>query len=426
MAQVVMDKSHKKDKPIAAGRKIQPQAKKANSFVFSFLRIFFIPALFLLYRFRFDRKSSKGIKRPCLILANHQTGFDQFALSMGFKFGINYVATDTIFRHGLLSKIMVALVRPIPFSKGSSDLIALKSMMSVIKSGGCVGMFPSGNRSFYGNECKIVPGIGKLAKKFNVPLVLVQIRGGFNTLARWKAKPNRGKVTALVSRLVQPEELAAMTGAEVDELIQGELGFDEFAWNRTAQVTFRGRRKAEYLESVLFFCPDCKSMNEKGEGGLRSGGNEFFCLDCGARVRINGTGFFEKIHAAEKIPETILEWGRVQLDHIKGFDFSGFTDRPVFFDDKAVFSRAERAKKEYFLGEGQIALYADRLSICGHDFPIAEITTAIQGVRKMTVYRKDEVYAILAPYRTNLMKYMICGYHLRNKALGLQEEYYGY
>ena len=399
--------------------------KKASSLVFFLFRIVFIPALFLLYRFRFDWKSARGIKRPCLILSNHQAGFDQFALTMGFRFGINYVATDTIFRHGLLSRLMVALVRPIPFSKGSSDLIALKSMMGVIKAGGCVGMFPSGNRSFYGDECKIVPGIGRLARKFNVPLVLVQLRGGFNTLPRWKVKPSIGKVTAVVTRVVQPQELAAMTGAEIDEIIRREIGFDEFAWNKTAQIEFRGRRKAEYLESVLFYCPECKSLGQT-KGGLCSKGNEFFCLDCGARVTINGTGFFEKVANAESLPDTILEWGRMQIDHVKGFDFSGFTDEPLFVDDDIVFSRAERAKKEHFLGRGTIGLYADRLVVCGRDFPFVDITMAIQGVRKMTVYRKDEIYAVLCPHRTNLMKYMICGYHLRNKALDTKEEYYGY
>ena len=309
-----MESVPKTDGSAAKGRgKTLPQTKKANSFVFFLFRGIFIPALYLLYRFRFDRKTSKNIKRPCFILSNHQAGFDQFTLAMGFRFGINYVATDTIFRHGLLSKLMVALVRPIPFSKGSSDLIALKSMMSVIKDGGCVGMFPSGNRSFYGDECKIVPGIGRLAKKFNVPLVLVQLRGGFNTLPRWKAKPNKGKVTAVVTRVVQPQELATMTGAEIDGIIQKEIGFDEFEWNKTAQVVYRGRRKAEYLESVLFYCPQCKSVSQMNMGGLRSKGNEFFCLDCGARVMINGTGFFEKINNAQNIPDTILEWGRMQI-----------------------------------------------------------------------------------------------------------------
>jgi 1-acyl-sn-glycerol-3-phosphate acyltransferase len=155
--------------------KKQKNIKKANSFVFFLLKLFIRPALYLLYRFKFDMKTSQGIRRPCIILSNHQTVFDQFAVSMGFNFGINFVGSDTLFRYGLKSKIMTALARPIPFSKGTSDFAAIKNIISVIKDGGCVGMFPSGNRSFYGEESTIVPGIGKLVKILKAPLALVQL-----------------------------------------------------------------------------------------------------------------------------------------------------------------------------------------------------------------------------------------------------------
>ena len=395
--------------------------KKASNFVYWILRLIFTPTLYLLYRFRFDKKTSWHIRRPCLILANHQTIVDQFALTMGFKFGINFIATDTLFRHGILSWLMKIIARPIPFSKGNSDMIAVKNMLSVMKEGGCVAMFPSGNRSFFGDESTIIPGIGKLAKKFNVPLVLVQMRGGYHTLPRWKKKPNKGKMRAAVSRVVQPEEMAAMSAAEVDEIILRELAFNDFEYNRTAQIAFRGRHKAEYLESALFYCPECSSMT-----GLRSEGSVFFCRDCGAKVEIDKNGFFVKIEKADRIPETILEWSVKQLDFIKRFDFSGFTDKPVFTDENVTLARAERARKEDPLGTGAIALYGDRVVVCGHEFLLAETTMAIIGVRKMTIFGRDGVYAVTAPYRLNFVKYMICGYHLRNKILNIEDGYYGY
>jgi 1-acyl-sn-glycerol-3-phosphate acyltransferase len=395
--------------------------RKASAFVFFLLDLFFRPALFLLYRFKFETKTSKDIKAPCLILSNHQTVFDQFALTFGFKFGINFIASDSIFRHGLGSWLMKVLVRPIPFSKGNSDFIAVKNMFSVIKEGGCVGMFPSGNRSFFGDESTIITGIGKKKKKFRVPLVLVQIRGGFFTKPRWAVARNLGKMRARVVRVVPPEELATLSVEEIDAIIQQEIGYNEYEYNKTAQIAYRGRRKAEYLESVLFYCPQCHSMT-----ALYSKGNEFFCRDCGARVRINDIGFFDRIEKAEKIPETILESSRLQLDYIKGFDFSAFTDRPVFSDDNVIFSRAERAKREVPLGKGLIEFYNDRITVCGEEFLHAETTTAINGVRKMTLYGKNGVYAVIPPFRTNLVKYMICGYSQRNKILDVKEEYYGF
>ena len=395
--------------------------KKASTTAFHVLRAIIKPFLYLFYRFRFEMETAKGINTPCLIISNHQTSFDQFAVGVGFTFGINYVGSDTLFRYGLKSWLMKVIGRPIPFSKGSSDLQAVRNMFSIIKQGGCVCMFPSGNRSFYGEESTIGQGIGKLAKKFNAPLVIVKVKGGFFTKPRWSAKPNKGKMSAAVSRVMMPQEMAGMSNDAMNELIKNELYFNEFEYNKNAQIAFKGKRKAEYLESVLFYCPQCGSIS-----GLYSEGCEFFCRDCGARVKINDTGFFEKINNAEKIPDTILEWSYRQLDYIKAFDFTPFLEKPVFADSNVTLSRAERAKKEYLIGKGSIEFYADRFTACGHDFPFADTTMAVQGVRKLTVYSGDEVFAVEAPARTNLMKYMISGFHLRNKTLDIKEEYYGY
>jgi len=397
------------------------KVKKASSFFFLVLRLIFRPVLFLMYRYKFDMKTSKGIKRPCLILSNHQTAFDQFAVGLGFKFGINYIASDTLFRYGLKSWLMKKLGRPIPISKGSSDLIAVRNIMSLIRSGGSVGIFPSGNRSFYGDECTIAPGIGKLAKRLKAPLVLVELSGGFNTKPRWSVKPNKGKMRGRVARVIQLEDLAALSNDQVDGIIRKELGFNEFEFNQKAGIAYRGKRKAEYLESVLFYCPQCASMT-----GLCSQGCDFFCRHCGARVTVNRMGFFDKICLAEKIPGTILEWSQKQIQFIKTFDFSGYQNTPVFSDSNITFSAAERAKKENLIGTGSIKFFTDRLDICGTLFPFTETTMAVQGVRKLTMYHKEQVYAVEAPDRTNLMKYMVCGYFLRNKLLNINEEFYGY
>ncbi|MCL2609069.1 MAG: 1-acyl-sn-glycerol-3-phosphate acyltransferase [Treponema sp.] len=406
-----------------------PPARKASNFSFFWIRFFVRPAIFLMYRFRFDYQSSRGIRRPCFILSNHQAVYDQFAAGIGFPFGINFVASDTIFRHGLGSRLMTAISRPIPFSKGSSDFRAVKNMLDIIRDGGAVAMFPSGNRSFYGDECRIVPGIGRLAKKFAVPLVLVRLEGGYGTLPRWKAKPNRGKASGGVARVVSVGELERLSGEEVDRIIWQELGHDEFARNAAARIPFRGKRRAEYLESVLFYCPECGAF--KAAGRLVSEGNRFSCLDCGAQVGIDEFGFFRRERNAGRIPETILEWSKLQLAHVRGFDFRPFVSVPAFADEGVSLFLAQKARKEHPLGRGRIELFADRLRVCGRDFPPADTTMAVQGVRKLTLYLKGEggkteTYAVTCPFRTCLMKYMICGWHLRNRALGIKEEYYGY
>jgi 1-acyl-sn-glycerol-3-phosphate acyltransferase/transcription elongation factor Elf1 len=396
--------------------------KKANNFLFWLLRVLFRPVLWLKYRFRFLHKTSKGIKRPCLILTNHQTTIDQFGSGSGFKFGVNIVGSDSIFRHGFLSRMMEAIARPIPYSKGSTDSSAVRHIFSIIKQGGAVLMSPSGNRSFFGEECTIKPGTGKLAQKLGVPLVLVQFRGGYNTKPRWMPKSNKGKMTAQVTRIVYPEELAAMTVDEVDELIKNELYFNEFEWNRREQIVYKGKRKAEHLETVVFHCPECHSLTD-----LSSEKNEFFCKKCGMRVKINEFGFFEKVANAKNCPDTILELGKIQLDYIKAFDYSPYTDKPLFSDDNVKLSYAVKSKRDEKLGIGSIALYADRIVVCDRVFMAAQIKDmSIQSFARLTIYTDEGAYVADLPKRGNAFKYMVCGYQLKYNALGITDGNYGY
>jgi hypothetical protein len=317
---------------------------------------------------------------------------------------------------------MIFLSNPIPFSKGSTDSSAIKKMFSVIKQNGSIGMFISGNRSFFGEECTIKPGIGKLVKKMGVPVVLVRMRGGYNTKARWKSSPNKGKMRVAVTRIVSPEELKTISSEQLDDIIKNELYFKEFEWNSKEKIPFYGKHKAEFLERVLFFCPECKEFES-----CRSKGNEFFCVSCGMRVKIDDFGFFEKINNAQNCPDTILEWSKMQLEYIKSFDYSDFKEKPVFGDQDIRFSCAIRSKKDELLSKGEMKLFADRLWICGNIFTVESIMDiAIQSYNRLMIYTDKGEFTVDMPERSNAMKYMICCYHLRNIALNIQDAHYGY
>ncbi|MCL2264905.1 MAG: 1-acyl-sn-glycerol-3-phosphate acyltransferase [Treponema sp.] len=403
-------------------KKKQYKIKPASSNFFAILRIFFIPVLWIKYRFKFEYETSKGIKCPCVILANHQTSFDQFAVGIGFKFGINYIASDSIFRHGLQSWLMKILAHPIPFSKGSTDASAIIKMFDVIKQGGCVGMFVSGNRSFFGDECTLKPGIGKLVKKMGVPVILVKMRGGFNTKPRWKSKPNKGDMRAEVSRVIPPEELKTLSADQLDEIIMSGLYFNEFEWNASEQIEFRGKHKAEFLERVLFYCPECKSIE-----CLSSKGNEFFCKSCGMRVKINAAGFFEKVNNAANCPDTILEWSKIQLEYIKNINFDFYIDKPLLSDKDIRLSNAIRSKKDLLLGKGVMEMYGNKIRICGHDFPVEKIKDiSIQSYNRLMIYTDDGEYTVDMAKCGNAVKYMICAYHLKNISQNIENGHYGY
>ncbi|MCL2821601.1 MAG: 1-acyl-sn-glycerol-3-phosphate acyltransferase, partial [Firmicutes bacterium] len=123
--------------------------KKSSNFIFWIVRGILRPVLKRKYNCRISKSHYKSLKRPCLIMCNHQAGFDQFSTGIIANFGINFVASDTIFRHGFKSWIMKKLANPIPITKGMADITAVKKMMQVTKNGGAVGIFPEGNRCFF-------------------------------------------------------------------------------------------------------------------------------------------------------------------------------------------------------------------------------------------------------------------------------------
>jgi len=396
--------------------------KKANNFVYRILRFILRPILKRKYRFKFDKDTSKDITRPCFILSNHQTGFDQFAVGIGFKFGINFVASDTIFKMGIGSWFMRKLGRPIPFSKGTSDPIAVKNMMQVIADGGAVGIFPEGNRCFFGETMRIQPGTARLAKKLNVPLVLVQLRGAYMTKPRFKVKKNKGKCSGHVVRVVTPDEMKAMTNEELEEIIKASLYVNEFDYNAEKRIEFKGEAKAENIEAILFYCPACG-----GSDCLASEVHDLWCTKCNARVTVDEYGFFVNDGVNQKIlPPTILEWSSKQIEFVKSYDFSQHADTPVFSDDNVTLGVSIRAQTDVDVVTGSMALYSDRLEICDKIFYLKDVAAlSMQEVRKMSIYTATETYSLEVPLKTNITKYMICGYHIKNLAEG-KPEYYGY
>jgi len=398
------------------------KTKKASNFMFKILRGIMMPILKRKYGVVVDKSAHGVIKRPCFILCNHQAAFDQFVMGGAFKFGINIVASDTIFRHGYRSWLMKKLVRPIPITKGQSDVQAVKKMLEVIKIGGAVGIFPEGNRGFFGETMTIGSGIGRLAKMMKVDLVLMRMRGGYFAKPRWKLQPNKGVVTAKVERVVTKEELEEMTNEEVLKIIEENLYQNDFEWNRIERIKFLGKARAEHLESILFYCPKCGAMD-----GMVSKVHDFYCDKCDLKTSIDEYGFF--VQDDGMTPETILEWSVLQLEFIKKLDYSQNNDVPIFSDKNIVLSKAIKAKKQTDAKHGDIALFNDRLEIAGMTIYLKDVKNlSIQEVRKLQIYVGNEAFAVDVPLKTNLLKYMVTGYHLKNVLEGKSEDecYYGY
>jgi len=429
----IEEREQKKEKVKKPKRKKTKKHKRANNFVFWILRIALTPFMWFKWRIKFDYKTAKGLRRPCLIVCNHQTSMDQFAVGMGFSFGINFVASDTIFRHGFLSWLMRVIAKPIPFNKGTSDPLAIKSMMQVIEAKGCVGLFPEGNRSYAGETMEVQPGTGRLAKKLNVPVYVCNIQGGYLIKPRWKKTFNKGKCITKVVRVLSVEEMANLSGDDIQDIIQKELYVNEFDFAMQHKKPYKGKARTEFLEGLLFYCPKCKEV-----GGLMSKKHDLMCTKCGLVATVNQHIHFEYggqeinnndqqifgtpknpfptmslsvvdavLGVPQQLPSTILDWSKLQEKFVEEFDVSSYIDTPIFSDENATFSKVEYAKKQTEGTVGTLKIYNNRLNICDTDFYFDTLkAVTVTESRKLSFFTLDgTAYAVDVPRRTNVIKY---------------------
>ncbi|MDW7655703.1 MAG: lysophospholipid acyltransferase family protein [Bacillota bacterium] len=311
-------------------------------------------------------KLRKG--QAAMILANHNGAMDPFFMALSFRRPIFFVASDHIFRLGIVSAVIRFLVAPIPIVKSQLDLRALRQIREIIQSGGLIGLFPEGNRSFSGQTMHIPPSTGKLIKQLKCTLILYRLDGGYLTTPRWALYRRKGFMQGQVVRCIEPDELASLSAEEVYQLICEALQVDPFEQQRRLQIPYRGRRLAETLELTLFVCPRCHSL-----ATLSSADDRFHCT-CGLAVRYTELGFFEPLDSwsvQQRSDGLFLDniavwdqWQRKILPELlfdnQALDATGH--KPLFVDRGQKLVLTERAARSQVMATGSLLLYADRLA----------------------------------------------------------------
>ena len=181
------------------------------------------PYITLKYHVKIERFKEQNGRQYCIVM-NHQTAFDQFFIGLAFKGPVYYVASEDLFSNGFISKLLRWAVAPIPIKKQVTDIKAVMNCMRVAKEGGNIGIFPEGNRTFSGETTYINPAIGGLAKKLGLPIAFFKIEGGYGVQPRWSDVRRKGKMSAYVSSVLEPEEYKSWTNEQLYQPITIERG----------------------------------------------------------------------------------------------------------------------------------------------------------------------------------------------------------
>ena len=395
-------------------KKNEKWIKTRHKVVTWLLRPAFILVMRLRYGITIEKFDQQG-DRAYLIIMNHQTAFDQFFVGATFKNPVYYVASEDIFSLGWLSDALRYLVAPIPIKKQTLDLQAVKTCIKVAREGGNIALAPEGNRTYHGRTVYMKPGIASLVKKLGMPLAIFRIEGGYGVHPRWSDVVRRGGMRSFVSRVVEPEEYAAMTNEELFRLIKEELYVDE------GRVTgnFRHKKNAEFLERAMYVCPWC------GLSTFESHDDIITCKKCGRKIRHLPTKELQGVDC--DFPHRfVADWYDDQCDYINNTDLSELTEAPVY-EETAQLSKVFPYKhKKLLKKDAAVCLYGDRITVDGRTFSFDETSAVVVlGKNKLNIYFDKELLQLKGSKRFNALKYVQFFHRYQNIKAGKNDEFLG-
>ncbi|MGI6050165.1 MAG: lysophospholipid acyltransferase family protein [Acetivibrionales bacterium] len=382
---------------------------------YSILRVLVGP--FLNHKLNYSCEKVRPKSNPYIVLANHNTDYDPFLVGLAFPDQIYYVASEHIFRWGLISSLIKFIVAPIPRLKATTEIHTVMEILRKLRAGANVCLFAEGNRSFSGETGQIHPSTGKLIKKSGVSLITFRLHGGYFTSPRWSKGLRRGKMTGRMVREYTPDELKKMTSEEITKAIERDLYVNAYEEQKEECIPYTGKNLAHNLETALYRCPECNKIDS-----LKSEGDRFYC-SCGLDLTYNEYGFFTSNTEKEPVFMTVLDWVRWQeavlAKEIEGIK-SLSPDNVIYSDkDQTLWNAAK--EKNILVGKGTLLLYNDRLVFDSgeekYTFGINDLSSLeIIGQRVIAFATNDrQAYEIKSDWPRSALKYRDIFNYLKTK-----------
>ncbi len=300
------------DEVMALPRFQHKNPRKPSRLLGAVVRLVSIPTL-RKTKFSYTTERMDLVKdQPCLILMNHCSFTD-----MKLAYGIFYpkklgIVTSVDAMSGILGKLM-RLLGCTPTRKYVSDMTLIKDISYMLKTNKTsVLMYPEAGYSFDGCATTLPKRLGVIMKRLGVPVVTVITQGAFHRDPLYNMLQIRKvKVSAHVKCIATPEELKQKSVQELDELLEKEFSFDNFAWQRDNKVCIDVPFRADGLHRVLYKCPHCGSENQ-----MEGKGTALTCHACGSRWAMDEYGRLAAQHGETQFSH-IPDWYRWQRQCVR-------------------------------------------------------------------------------------------------------------
>ncbi len=220
-----------------------------------FMLLFFVGHIvsWFTWHIRFE-KDDKVPEEGYLAVANHTTYLD-FAVVI-YTLG-HFLSFPVSLFHYERHKWLYRSVGSFPIKRHEPDVRAIARLISYVRRGGRVGIFPEAERSWDGRFLGFKEGFEKLLEKVPKPIVAVRIEKAHLLFPRWAKTFKPGKVYVKVKCFDDPKQ--------VEEFLSGE-----YVSSDDVYPSYKG------VENYVYRCPKCGSI-----ASIRSKKTGFYCRECG-------------------------------------------------------------------------------------------------------------------------------------------------
>ena len=226
----------------------------------------------------------EGLKPPYLLLSSHMSFIDFELVAMATRpHRVNNVVNiDGFYKRAWLLEWIGAICT----RKFTTDLHLIKSIRKVLQRGDILCMYPEARYSPAGITSYLPESLGALVRMSRVPVVVAIHHGNHLHAPVWDVKKKRKvPLHTTLKLLLTPEQVKAMTTAEINEVLREAFEYDDYRYQRENGIRITEPFRAEGMHKILYQCPHCKS-----EHGMNSQGAELFCHDCGKRWTLSEEG----------------------------------------------------------------------------------------------------------------------------------------
>lgn len=265
------------------------------------------------------KKEVKALKPPYILIANHSFFLDFTLLATAqYPRRINFIVARKYFEYPILP-FFLKIGQTIPKSLFQTDSQTIRLAFSVLAQGGILGLYPEGQIAIQGTANKPPESIAKLVKRAGVPVLAAKTTGAYLVKPTWAKYDRRGPVYTEFTLILSAEESRCLPLEEIERRTFAGINVDNFAAQRESGAMYKGKKRAEGLENILYLCPFCHA-----EFTLQTEGNYLKCANCGLTCEYGEDAHFHFCENAQyfmmkknktPLPAHVGEWYDLQRKH---------------------------------------------------------------------------------------------------------------